>query len=84
MFEIEAHGGLGRKGSWTRSGHTLPTPLVLSARRDARAAPDYAEALLVSERTDDVRLQVRVGGTFFGPRLAEHPDDLPPTKGLPL
>jgi archaeosine synthase len=84
MFEIEAHGGLGRRGSWTRSGHTLRTPLVLSARRDARTAPDYAEALLVSERTDDARLQVRVGGTFFGPRVAEHLDDLPPTKGLPL
>lgn len=84
MFEIEAHGGLGRKGSWTRSGHTLRTPLVLSTRRDARTAPDYAEALLVSERMDDGRLQVRVGGTFFSPRVAEHPDDLPPSKGLPL
>src|SRR3977135_1169759 len=84
MFEIEAHGGLGRRGSWTRSGHTLRTPLVLSARRDARTAPDYAEALLVSERTDDARLQGRVCGPFFGPRVAEHLDDLPPTKGLPL
>jgi archaeosine synthase len=84
MFEIEAHGGLGRIGSWTRSDRTLRTPLVLSARHDARTAPGFAEALLVSERTDDVRLQVRVSGTFFGPRVTGDPDDLPPSKGLPL
>src|SRR6267378_753455 len=84
MFEIEAHGGLGRIGSWTRSDRTLRTPLVLSARHDARTAPGFAEALLVSERTDDGRLQVRVSGTFFDPRVTGDPDDLPPSKGLPL
>jgi archaeosine synthase len=84
MFEIEARGGLGRKGTWTRSGRTLPTPLTLFVVRHSHPAPPYAEALFVSERTDDARLQIRVGGSFFGPRVAEQMDDLPPSKGTPL
>ncbi|HEV2230605.1 MAG TPA: DUF5591 domain-containing protein, partial [Thermoplasmata archaeon] len=71
-------------GTWTRSGHALRTPLVLSAGRDATTAPAYAEGLLVSDRTEDGRFQVRISGSVFAPRVAEHPDDLPPTKGLPL
>ncbi|TLZ66388.1 MAG: hypothetical protein E6K12_06405, partial [Methanobacteriota archaeon] len=84
MFEIEARGGLGRRGTWTRGDRTLPTPLVLFLHRSYRPAPTYAEALFVSERIDDSRLQVRVRGSYFDPRIGNHPDDLPPTKGMPL
>ena len=84
MFEIEARGGLGRSGTWTRAGRTLPTPLVLFLHRSSRPAPTYAEALFVSERSEDSRFQVRVSGSFFFPRIGNHPDDLPPAKGMPL
>src|SRR5438445_4833776 len=84
MFEIEARGGLGRRGTWTRSGQTLPTPLVLFLHRSSRPAPTYAEALFVSERSEDPRFQVRVSGSFFAPRSGNHADDLPPVKGMPL
>jgi len=84
MFEILGHGGLGRKGLWTRGDRDLPTPLVLFVRGSRRAAPAFAEALLVSERTDDPRLQIRASGSFFAPRPRGSPDDLPPSKGLPL
>src|SRR5439155_781011 len=84
MFELEAHGGLGRKGTWTRSGRALATPLVLFVQTPAHPAPPYAEALLVSNRIEDPRLQIRVSGSFFEPREAGHPDDLPPSKGTPL
>src|SRR5437879_9931881 len=77
MFEIEARGGLGRKGIWTRGDLGLTTPLVLFVHQGSRAAPTYAEGLLVAERTGDPRLQIRVGGTFFAPRPAVDPDDLP-------
>ena len=85
MFEIEARGGLGRKGIWTRGTRSMATPFVLFAqpRGASRDVPPYAEALLVVERTADPRFQVRVSGSFFAPRDATHPDDLPPTKGLP-
>src|SRR5207247_461184 len=84
MFEIEARGGLGRRGTWTRSGRTLSTPLVLFLHRSGRPAPNYAEALFVSERSEDPRFQVRVSGSFFAPRIGNHADDLPPRKRLPL
>src|SRR5467141_1950678 len=84
MFEIEARGGLGRRGTWTRSGRTLSTPLVLFLHRSSRPAPTYAEALFVSERSEDPRFQVRVSGSFFAPRIGNHGDDLPPVKGMPL
>src|SRR2546430_2647304 len=84
MFEIDARGGLGRRGTWTRSGRTLPTPLVLFLHRSSRPAPTYAEALFVSERSEDPRFQVRVSGSFFAPRSGNHADDLPPVKGMPL
>ena len=84
MFELEVHGGLGRKGTWTRSGQTLTTPLVLFVPTRAHPAPPYAEALFVSDRTEDPRLQIRVSGSFFGPREGRHPDDVPPSKGTPL
>src|SRR5438309_1016300 len=84
MFEIEARGGLGRRGTWTRSGRTLSTPLVLFLHRSGRPAPNYAEALFVSERSEDPRFQVRVSGSFFAPRIGNHADDLPPVKGMPL
>src|SRR3989449_3991390 len=84
MFEIDARGGLGRKGRWTRGERTLTTPLVLFLQGGARAAPSYAEGLLVSERTEDPRFQVRVGGSFFAPRQPNDPDDLPAAKGIPL
>src|SRR3989454_6672430 len=83
MFEIEARGGLGRKGIWTRGDLALTTPLVLFVHQGSRAAPTYAEGLLVAERTGDPRFQIRVGGTFFAPRPADDPDDLPPAKGIP-
>ncbi|TLZ76750.1 MAG: hypothetical protein E6K08_04920 [Methanobacteriota archaeon] len=84
MFEIEERGGLGRRALWTRGDRSLTTPLVLFVQEGPRAAPSYAEALFVSERTEDPRLQIRHGGSFFAPRPAAHPDDLPPTKGTPL
>src|SRR2546426_7535559 len=84
MFAIEARGGLGRRGTWTRGDQTLATPLVLFLHRSSRAAPTYAEALFVSERIDDSRLQVRVRGSYFDPRIGNHPDDLPPSRGMPL
>jgi len=84
MFEIEGRGGLGRRGLWTRDGRSLTTPLVLFVQEGPRAAPSYAEALFVSERTEDPRFQFRHGGSFFAPRPAAHPDDLPPTKSTPF
>src|SRR5256712_12534246 len=83
MFEIEARGGLGRKGIWTRSGLALTTPLVLFVHQGSRAAPTYADGLLAGERTGAPRFQIRVGGSFFAPRPADDPDDLPPAKGVP-
>src|SRR5207245_8421714 len=83
MFEIEARGGLGRKGIWTRGDLALTTPLVLFVHQGSRLAPSYAEGLLVAERTGDPRFQIRIGGSFFAPRPTEHPDDLPPGKGIP-
>jgi len=84
MFEIDARGGLGRKGIWTRGDRILTTPLVLFVQQDSRKAPPYAEGLIVADRTADPRFQVRVGGSFFTPRPAVDPDDLPPGKGMPL
>src|SRR5438876_3173122 len=84
MFEIDARGGLGRHGIWNRGERTLTTPLVLFLLGDSRGAPSYAEGLLVSERTEDPRFQVRVGGSSFAPRPAKDPDDLPAAKGIPL
>src|SRR2546427_3015860 len=83
MFEIEARGGLGRKGSWTRGDLALTTPLVLFVHHGSRAAPSYAEGLIVAERTGDPRFQIRVGGSFFAPQPPTDPDDLPPSKGTP-
>src|SRR5712691_5822470 len=84
MFEIDARGGLGRSGTWTRGERALRTPLVLFASSEGQTPPEYAEALFVSERTADPRLQVRTSGSFFAPREASHADDLPPTKGTPI
>src|SRR2546430_10628739 len=83
MFEIEARGGLGRKGIWTRSDRRLTMPLVLFVHQGSRAATSYAEGLLVADRTEDPRFQIRIGGSFFAPRPAGDPDDLPPGKGTP-
>src|SRR2546429_1525602 len=83
MFEIEARGGLGRKGSWTRGDLALTTPLVLFVHQGSRAAPSYAEGLIVAERTGDPRFQIRVGGSFFAPQPPTDPDDLPPSKATP-
>src|SRR5512136_968708 len=83
MFEILERGGLGRSGLWTRGGRELHTPLVLSVRTGTRAAPDFAEALLVAERDADPRLQLRASGSHFFPSPVASPDDLPPTQGLP-
>src|SRR2546422_1019558 len=83
MFEIEARGGLGRKGVWTRGDLALTTPLVLFVHYGSRAAPSYAEGLIVAERTGDPRFQIRVGGSFFAPQPPTDPDDLPPSKGTP-
>src|SRR5881397_301085 len=83
MFEIEARGGLGRKGIWTRSDRRLTMPLVLFVHQGSRAAPSYAEGLLVADRTEDPRFQIRVGGSFFAPQPLTDPDDLPPSKGTP-
>lgn len=84
MFEIQDRGGLGRTGVWSRGDRTLRTPTVLFLRRPERAAPAFAEALLVEERDDDPRMQVRVSGSLFSARLPESPLDLPASKGLPL
>src|SRR3989442_1552430 len=84
MFEVEGRGGLGRRGLWTRGERSLTTPLVLFVQEGPRAAPSSAEALFVSKRTEDPRFQIRHGGSFFAPRPAAHPDDLPATKGTPL
>ncbi len=84
MFEIHEHGGLGRTGLWVRGAREVRTPTVLFVHRDAAPAPPYAEALLVSESTEDSRFQIRVGGSFFAPRPSGSTDTLPPTKGLPL
>lgn len=84
MFEILDRGGLGRTGLWSRGGASRRTPLILSVHRASRLAPPYAEALLVTERTTDPRFQLRVSGTLFAPRPPESPDDLPPSKGLPI
>lgn len=84
MFEILDRGGLGRVGEWSRGDREIRAPAVLSIHHASRPAPSYAEALLVQERSDDPRLQLRVSGSFFAPRSADSPDDLPPSKGLPL
>ncbi len=84
MLEILERGGLGRKGLWTRGGRELPTPLVLWIHRPRSPAPAYAEALVVNERGEDPRLQIRVSGSFFSPRQLDSTDDLPPSKGIPL
>src|SRR2546422_10515833 len=84
MCEVEGREGRGRRGLCTRGERSLTTPLVLFVQEGPRAAPSYAEALFVSERTEDPRFQIRHGGSFFAPRPAAHPDDLPPTKGTPL
>src|SRR3989442_12989583 len=78
MFEIEARGGLGRKGIWTRGDLALTTPLVPVAHQGPRAAPTDAEGLLVAQRTGDARFQIRVGGPFFAPRPADDPRDPAP------
>lgn len=84
MLEIEARGGLGRKGVWTRDARSITTPCILFVRlSSSQAVPPYAEALLVKERTDDPRMQIRVSGSLFAARAVSHADDLPPTKGLP-
>src|SRR5207247_8777080 len=84
MFEIVGRGRWGRRGTLTRSGRTLSTPLCLVLHRSGHRAPNYAEALVVSERSEDPRFQVRVSGSFFAPRIGNHADDLPPVKGMPL
>src|SRR5207247_11027748 len=79
IFEIEARGGLGRKGVWTRGDLALTTPLVLFVHHGSRAAPSYAEGLIVAERTGDPRFQMRVGRSFFAPQPPTDPHDLPPS-----
>jgi archaeosine synthase len=83
MFEILDRGGLGRSGLWTRSGRQVRTPTVLFIALASRPAPPFAEALLVADRNEDPRLQIRIGGSYFAPRVPEHSDDLPPWKGVP-
>src|SRR5207247_10990294 len=83
MLEIEARGGLGRKGIWTRDDRRLTTPLVLFVHQGSRAAPSYAEALLVADRTEDPRFQIRIGGRFFAPQPHDHPNELPPRTPAP-
>src|SRR5438132_14229564 len=70
MFEIEARGGLGRKGSCTRSDRRLTMPLVLFVHLVSRAAPSYAEGLLVADRTEHRRFQIRIRGSFCATRPA--------------
>src|SRR2546422_694614 len=57
--------------------------LLEFVHQGSRAAPSYAEGLLVADRTEDPRFQIRIGGSFFAPRPAGDPDDLPPGKGTP-
>src|SRR6266511_622762 len=83
MLEILHRGGLGRTAEWQRGGRSLALPTVLFVELPSRRAPDYAEVLFVRERTPDQRPQIRVSGSLFAPQSAGHPDDLPPTKGLP-
>src|SRR5256885_14272067 len=83
MFEIEARGGPGPRAICTRGDVALTTPLVLFVHHGSRAAPSYAEGLIVAERTGDPRFQIRVGGSFFAPQPPTDPDDLPPSKGTP-
>ncbi len=83
MFEILERGGLGRTGQWTFQGRDVRTPTVLFVHRAAAHAPSFAEGLLVTERTEDSRLQIRVSGSYFAPRSPETAGDLPPGKGLP-
>src|SRR5436309_14482870 len=65
MFEIEARGGLGRKGVWTRGDLALTTPLVLFVHHGSRAAPSSAEGLIVTERNGDPRFQITAGGSLI-------------------
>src|SRR5437867_13064484 len=81
MFEIEARGGLGRKGVWTCGDLALTTPLVLFVHHGSRAAPAYAAGLIVAERTGDARFMIRVGGSVFVPQPATDSDVLPSSKG---
>lgn len=83
MLELLERGGLGRTAEWVRGDRTIRTPTILFVHRPARAAPAYAEALVAEERIEDARFQLRVGGSPFARRDPVHPDDLPPTKGLP-
>lgn len=83
MLEIGDRGGLGRLGRWTFQGHELRTPAVLFVHRPRVPAPAFAETLLVADRSEDPRLQIRVSGSFFSPRPTTAAGDLPPTKGLP-
>lgn len=83
MFEIGHRGGLGRLGLLRRDDRTVPTPTVLFVHRASRPAPAFAEALLVEERVEDARWQVRVSGSLFASRPPASPDDLPPGTGLP-
>lgn len=83
MFEILDRGGLGRTGEWTVESRPLRTPTVLFLHRPHVPAPSFAEALLVGERVDDPRTQVRVGGSFFAPQEDDRGLSLPPTRGLP-
>lgn len=83
MFEILDRGGLGRTGRWSVDGREVRTPTVLFVHRTHAPAPAYAEALLVSERAEDPRTQIRVSGSFFAPRTSEDGLVLPPTRGLP-
>ncbi|MEK6987715.1 MAG: archaeosine synthase subunit alpha [Candidatus Thermoplasmatota archaeon] len=84
MFEILDRGGLGRTGVWTRGEREVRTPLILYVQRPSHPAPPYAESLLVQERTEDSRLQIRLSGSYFSPTPSESAEDLPPTKGLPF
>ncbi|MFA5896516.1 MAG: archaeosine synthase subunit alpha [Thermoplasmata archaeon] len=84
MLEIVDRGGLGRTGVWTRGEREVRTPLILYVQRPSHPAPPYAESLLVQERTEDSRLQIRLSGSYFSPTPSESAEDLPPTKGLPF
>src|SRR5207247_846836 len=81
MFEIEARGGLGGRGTWSRAGRTLSPPLVLFLHRSGRPAPHYAEALVVSVGSEGLRRRVRVGGSRVSPRRRRR---LPSAWGLSL
>lgn len=84
MFEPIDRGGLGRLAILSRSGVEVRTPTVLYVHGRERPAPSFAEALLTADRIPDGRVQIRVSGSLFAPREPDGPDDLPPTKGLPL